>query len=120
MNKKCLSSSYQPPLSLGRTRPEWYIGPKLGARIQAALTHTHNIRWRTHTISVWTPNSILSSHTVSERTILIGVTGPSDRRTSNTTVLKVQYAFDMFRFLEPCNSPYFTQFAAFFIDLRAE
>ena len=34
--------------------------------------------------------------------------------------LKAPYAFDMYRFLEPCNSPYFTQFAAFFIDLRTE
>ena len=48
------------------------------------------------------------------------VNRPSDRRASNMVMLKAPYAFDMFRFLEPCNSPYFTQFAAFFIDLRAE
>lgn len=45
---------------------------------------------------------------------------PSDRRGSDKLMSEPQYAFDMYRFLKPCNSPYFTQLAAFFIAMRAK
>ena len=45
---------------------------------------------------------------------------PSDRRGPDKLMSEPQYAFDMYRFLKPCNSPYFTQLAAFFIAMRAK
>lgn len=44
---------------------------------------------------------------------------PSDRR-SPGNIPGPQCAFDMSMFNVPCNSHYFTQLAAFFIDPRAE
>ena len=61
-----------------------------------------------------------SHHAIVPATCSLLLNRPSDRRGSDKLMTEPQYAFDMYRFLKPCNSPYFTQLAAFFIAMRAK